>query len=102
MKKLLLLFALLSFFLISFSQQSSYSSSPNLYGYVKSNDNRPIENVSLRISGYSVTTDENGFYKFHNLRNKEYVVSVSPPQKRTKYFRIRVNESTRKDWNVDW
>ena len=99
MNKKNMLLVLFCFCLMSFSQQSSYS---ELYGYVKSIDDRPIKGVSLRISGYSVSTDEKGYYKFSSLRNKRYVISVSPPQKQTKYFRIEVNGNTRKNWKVNW
>ena len=77
--------------------------SSELSGYVRYRDNSPVRGAILSIGNFNVATDNNGYYKMSSLRPGVKAVSVSPPDKGTRTFRVVVNNTpTLYDFKVDW
>jgi len=75
----------------------------DLSGYVRNGDNSPARGVIVSIGNFSVVTDANGYYKVAYLRPGMKLVSVTPPQKVTRTFRVMVsNNPTQRDFRIDW
>ena len=74
-----------------------------LYGYVKYGNNSPARAVAVSVNGYSVATDNNGYYKMGFLRPGVVIVSVTPRGKPTRSFKVMVGAAaTQKDFVIDW
>ena len=74
-----------------------------LSGYVRYRDNSPVRGAIVTIGNFNVATDEKGFYKMTSLRPGMKIVSVSPPNRKTRDFPVRVNTTpTQRDFRVDW
>jgi hypothetical protein len=74
-----------------------------LYGYVKYQNNSPAKGVVVSIGNFNVATDKNGYYKVTFLKPGWKVVSLTPPGKVTRSFKVMVGStSTQKDFVVNW
>ena len=78
-------------------------SQTELYGYVKYSNNSPAGAVAVSINGYSVATDDNGYYKIAFLKPGPATVLVSPRGKPTHSFKVMIGTTpTQKDFVIDW
>jgi hypothetical protein len=78
-------------------------SQTELYGYIKYGNNSPASSVGVSVNGYSVATDNNGYYKMGFLKPGVVVVSIAPQGKPTRSFRVAVGAaSTQKDFVINW
>ena len=78
-------------------------SETELYGYIKYSDNSPARAVAVSVNGYSVATDDNGYYKIAFLKPGVATVLVSPRGKPTHSFKVMVGaSSTQRDFVIDW
>lgn len=74
-----------------------------LSGYVKYTNKTAAKGVVMTIGSYSVVTDANGYYKFSYLKPGATKISISPPGKRTRVFKITIlTRPTLKDFPIDW
>ena len=74
-----------------------------LSGHVYYKNKTPARGVVLSIGSYSVVTDATGFYKFGFLKPGVCTVSMTPPGKRTRPFRVSMlSTATTKDFVIDW
>src|SRR5439155_13980915 len=77
--------------------------SSELSGYVRYGDNSPVRGAILSIGNLNVATDAHGYYKMSYLTPGVKAVRVTPPEKVTHTFSVRVNNSpTQQDFKVDW
>lgn len=78
-------------------------SQTGLYGYIKYSNNAPASAVAVSINGYSVATDNNGYYKMAFLKPGVAMVSVTPRGKPTHSFRVAIGTApTQRDFVIDW
>ncbi len=74
-----------------------------LFGYVKNSDNSPAKGVVVSLGNFNVTTDNNGYYKLTYVKPGTSVVSLTPPRKPSRSFRVPIGAtSTQKDFKIDW
>lgn len=74
-----------------------------LFGYIKNGDNSPAKGVVVSVGNFSVTTDNNGYYKLTYVKPGTNVVSLTPPRKPSRSFRVPIGPTpTQKDFKVDW
>jgi len=77
--------------------------STELYGHVYNNDKTPAQGVVLSIGNYSVTSEKDGSYRMTFLRPGFQVVSVKPPGKVTRPFKVVIkSEPTLRDFFINW
>ena len=98
-KNLALLVIVISLF--SFTRAMAQMPS-GLSGQIYWQDGSPARGVTVTIGGYSTITSDNGFYRFELSRPGEYVVSISPPGKVTRPFRIKVTGMSQQDFTINW
>jgi len=74
-----------------------------LSGYIKNRNNSPIKGVVVNVGSFNVATDANGYYKLTALKPGLRIVSLAPPEKASRSFKVMVETTpTRKDFVVDW
>ena len=88
-------------YLFSFTRAMAQVPS-ELSGRIYWPDRSPARGVTVTIGGYSIITDDNGFYRFELSRPGEYVVSISPPRKVTRPFSVRVTGMSQRDFTINW
>ena len=77
-------------------------SQSQLYGYVRYSNNSPARSVAVSVNGYSVATDNNGYYKLAFLKPGVVIVSVTARGKPTRTFKVTVGAgATQKDFVID-
>ena len=82
----------------AFAQNAS-----ELSGYVRNRDNSPVSGAIVTIGNFNVATNEKGYYRMTSLRPGLKLVSVSPPNRQTREFRVMVNSTpTQRDFMVTW
>jgi len=97
--KTILSITLVLVFLVAAAAQSN----SELYGYVRYRDNSPAKGTVVSIGNFSVTTDANGYYKMTYLNPGLKIVSITPPGKPTRSFRVRIGSNPKQqDFIVDW
>lgn len=90
---------LLSFFIIAAIAQTQ----SGLYGCVKFKNYTPARGVIVSIGSYSVSTNADGCYKLAFLKPGVRVVSVSPPGKPSRSYRVTIGRTpTEKNFTIDW
>jgi Carboxypeptidase regulatory-like domain len=96
-------FVLLAILICLFSFTRAMAQVPSeLSGRIYWQDGSPARGVTVTIGGYSTITNSDGFYRFELPRPEEYVVSISPPGKVTRPFRVRVTGTSQKDFTINW
>jgi len=73
-----------------------------LYGRVRWQSGQPAQGVTMSIGGYSIVTDQNGHYRFSSIHPGLYVISISPPRRPTRSFRVNITGSTQQDFTINW
>jgi len=74
-----------------------------LSGYVRYGNSAPVSGAIVTIGNFNVATNDRGYYRVGSLRPGPKVVSISPPNKETRAFRVTVaNAPTQHDFVVDW
>jgi hypothetical protein len=82
---------------------SMAQNSTEMYGRVTYANGAAASGVVLTIGNYSVTSDQDGNYKMTFLRPGTNTVTVSPPSKATKAFRVTISPTPmRRDFPIDW
>ena len=77
--------------------------STEMYGRVTYGDGSAASGVVLTIGNYSVTSDQDGNYKMTFLRPGANTVTVSPPNKAARAFRVTISPTPmRRDFPVNW
>lgn len=77
--------------------------STEMYGRVTYSDGSAASGVVLTIGNYSVTSDQSGNYKMSFLRPGVNVVTVSPPRKATKTFKVTISPTRMlRNFPIDW
>ena len=72
-------------------------------GYVRWANGSAAQGVVMSISGYSVSTNQSGYYSFGYLNPGRYVISISPPGRSTRSFWVMVTQgATRQDFRIEW
>jgi hypothetical protein len=80
-----------------------HAQTTRLEGVVTLRDGKPAPGVTMTIGSYSVVTDQSGHYGFDYLRPGQYVVTVSPRDKRPRSFPVTVNIIRKPyDFRIDW
>jgi len=97
-KKVIIAIVCFWIFTTSMAQERS-----QLYGTIKWQNGAFAKGVLVRIGGYRVVTNKKGYYKFDYLNQGEYTLSIKPPGKRTKSFKVKVTQKTKsEDFIIDW
>jgi len=97
--KAFLAISLTLFFLAAVAAQTS----SQLSGYVRNKDKLPVKGVVVTIGDFGVATDANGYYKLSYLKPGTKIVSISPPGKVTRSFKVTVtSRPTQRDFVVYW
>lgn len=100
MNKKVIIAAIVCFWVFTTSMAQERS---QLYGTVKWQNGAFAKGVLMRIGGYRVVTNKKGYYKFDYLKPGEYTLSIKPPGKRTKYFKVKVTRKYKTDdFIIDW
>jgi hypothetical protein len=74
-----------------------------LSGRITNGQGAPVKGVVVSVGSFSVATDANGDYKIAYLKAGPRIISLSPPGKVTKSFRVTIQAgSNRKDFPIDW
>ncbi|PYS32805.1 MAG: hypothetical protein DMF75_11045 [Acidobacteria bacterium] len=74
-----------------------------LSGYLLYKDKSPAKGVVVSIGNFNVVTDANGYYKVTYLKPGLKVVSITPPNKATRSFKVMIGtKPTQKDFVVNW
>ena len=74
-----------------------------LSGYLLYKDRSPAKGVVVSIGNFNVVTDANGYYKVTYLKPGLKVVSITPPNKATRSFKVMIGtKPTQKDFVVNW
>ncbi len=74
-----------------------------LSGYLLYKDRSPAKGVVVSIGNFNVVTDANGYYKVTYLKPGLKVVSITPPDKATRSFKVMIGaKPTQKDFVVNW
>ena len=74
-----------------------------LSGYLRYKDKSAAKGVVVSIGNFSVVTDDNGYYKVTYLKPGLKVVSITPPNKATRSFKVMIGtKPTQKDFVVNW
>ena len=74
-----------------------------LSGYLRYKDKSAAKGVVVSIGNFSVVTDANGYYKVTYLKPGLKVVSITPPNKATRSFKVMIGtKPTQKDFVVNW
>ena len=74
-----------------------------LSGYLLYKDKSPAKGVVVSIGNFYVVTDANGYYKVTYLKPGLKVVSITPPDKATRSFKVmNGTKPTQKDFVVNW
>ena len=74
-----------------------------LSGYLLYKDKSPAKGVVVSIGNFNVVTDANGYYKVTYLKPGLKVVSITPPDKATRSFKVMIGtKPTQKDFVVNW
>ncbi|MCK4824819.1 carboxypeptidase regulatory-like domain-containing protein [bacterium] len=74
-----------------------------LQGYVQWANGDAAQGIVMSISGYSVSTNQYGYYSFGFLYPGQYVISISPPGRLTRSFWVTVTQgATRQDFIINW
>lgn len=98
MKAALLAILIMACIAVTMAQQQS-----ELSGFVKYNNKTAARGVIVTIGTYSVVTNKDGYYRMTFVKPGSRVVSITPPYKATKYYKVRIEMSpTRKDFEINW
>ena len=74
-----------------------------MFGWVKDKNNSPVKGVVVSIGNFSVATDANGYYKMTFLKPGVKVVSLTPPGKVTRSYKVTIGPNPkRQDFVIDW
>jgi len=85
------------------STASAGQAGNNLVGYVRQSNGAPARGVIMTIGSYSTGTGDNGYYRFSSLQPREYVVTISPPGKLSRSYKVSVTGNpTQKNFTIDW
>ncbi len=72
-------------------------------GYITNQNNSPVKGVVVSIGSISVASTADGYYRMAGVRPGSRVVTISPPGKPARAFRVSVGSNpTRQDFRVDW
>ena len=99
-----ILFSVILLCIFSFTRAMAQVPS-ELSGRIYWQDGSPARGVTVTKGLYSTITNDNGFYRFElpSSRQEEYVVvSISPPGKVTRPFRVKVTGTTQQDFTSNW
>lgn len=98
MKKITLLVVLICLF----SATPVVAKFGQLYGWVRWQNGQPAQGVTMSIGGYSIVTNQKGYYGFSSIYPGLYVISISPPRRPTRSFRVNITGSTQQDFIINW
>ncbi len=74
-----------------------------LSGHLQYKDRSPAKGVVVSIGNFNVVTDANGYYKVSYLKAGLKVISITPPDKATRSFKVMIGtKPTQKDFVVNW
>lgn len=97
--KVVLGFSLILFLAVAGAAQRA----SELSGYLRYKDKSAAKGVVVSIGNFSVVTDANGYYKVSYLKPGLKVVSITPPDKATRSFKVMIGtKPTQKDFVVNW
>jgi len=99
MKVTLSIFLTIVFLVVAMAQERP----SELSGYLKNPNKLPAKGVVVSVGNFSVASNADGYYRITGVRPGWRIVSLAPPGKATKSFRVLVNSTpTRKDFPIDW